>query len=60
MPIGKIFGINPAQAVTNPFKVNGSAVDKEFAKNSFNFENANPNRPESRSDVLGKNLYCLA
>lgn len=59
MPIGKIFGINSAQGVTNPFQVNKPA-DNKFAQNAFNFENANPNRPESRSDVLGKNLYYLA
>lgn len=59
MPIGKIFGISPAQGVTNPFHVS-KPVDNKFAQNAFNFENANPNRPESRSDVLGKNLYCLA
>ena len=59
MSIGKIFRINSVQNTTNNFQVNKIADDK-FAQNSFDFEKANPNRPESRSDVLGKDLYCLA
>lgn len=59
MPIGKLFGINPAVGTSNPFQVN-KQTDNRFAQNAFNFENANPNRPESRDDVHGKFLYCLA
>lgn len=59
MPIGKFFGINPAQTVTNPFQVTKHS-DNRFVQNAFNFENANPNRPESRDDIHGRNLYCLA
>ena len=59
MPIGKLFGINPVNKTANPFQVNKQANNK-FAQNAFNFENANPNRPESRDEVHGKNLYCLA
>ncbi len=56
MPIGKLFGINPVQ--TNTFKPSVK-TDSNFVQNAFNFENANPNRPESRDDVHGKRLYCL-
>lgn len=59
MPL-KLFGFNPAQGVKNPFQVNTQCTDKDFAKNSFTFGDANPNRPESRDDVHGKSLYCLA
>ena len=59
MPIGKLFGINPAQAATNPFQVS-KHNDNEFAKQAFNFENANPNRPEHRGDgIHGCNVDCL-
>ena len=58
MGIGKLFGINPAVGAVNQYQV--SRPDNNFVKNTFNFENANPNRPESRDDVKGKNLYCLA
>ena len=58
MPIGKLFGINPAQAATNPFQV--SKHDDNELKQAFNFENANPNRPAHRGDgIHGCNLYCL-
>ena len=60
MSIGKLFGINPAQTATNPFLVNKQTDNCRFVQNAFNFENANPNCPESRDDVHGKNLYCLA
>ncbi len=60
MPIGKLFGINPAQGATNPFQVNTNYTDNNFVKNSFAFENANPNCPEHRGDgIHGLNLYCL-
>lgn len=55
----KIFEVNPALRTTNPFQVNTNSADKDFAKNSFTFGNANPNRPESRDDIHGKFLYCL-
>lgn len=60
MPI-KLFGINPAQGVTNPFQVNNKQfADKDFAKASFDIGTANPNRPEHRGDgIHGLNLYCL-
>lgn len=55
--VGKILGIGQTQAVKNPYKTN---VQSNFAQKAFEFGEANPNRPESRSDILGKNLYCLA
>lgn len=58
MPIGKLFGINPVVSTANQYQV--TKTDSNFVKNTFNFENANPNRPETRNDVKGKNLYCLA
>ena len=61
MPIGKLFGVNPALGTSNPFQVNKQADNNRFAQNAFNFENANPNCPEHRGDgVHGLNLYCLA
>lgn len=60
MPIGKLFGINPAQGTQGPLKPNTNYTDINFAKNSFEFGNANPNRPEHRGDgIHGRNLYCL-
>lgn len=61
MPIGKLFGINPAVNAANPYQVNRQQQpDNNFVKNTFNFENANPNCPESRDEFHGRNLYCLA
>lgn len=59
MPIGKLFGINPAVNAASTYQPSRHA-DNDFVKNTFNFENANPNRPESRDDLHGMNLYCLA
>lgn len=56
--VGKILGIGQAQATTNPYRID--RAPENFVKNSFEFGQANPNRPESRDDVHGKHLYCLA
>lgn len=60
MPIGKLLGINPAISAVNPYQVSRQQTDNNFIKNTFNCEAANPNRPESRDDIHGRNLYCLA
>lgn len=46
MPIGKLFGINPANAASS-YQINRN-TDNNFVKNTFNFENANLNRPAAR------------
>ena len=58
MPIGKLFGITPSSNVKHPERKAQECTN--FAKNSFNFGEANPNRPESRDNEHGVNLYCLA
>ena len=64
----KLFGIgsvHAARGVTNPYQTNKAT--NNFVKNTFNFGEANPNRPESRvaANALGDptkgcKLYCLA
>ncbi len=67
MGIQKLLGIGAArqtQGVTNPYRTNYSG--NNFIKNTFNFGEANPNRPDTRvaANALGDpqqgcNLYCL-
>ena len=68
MGISSLFGINSAsqvRALDDYPRLNVNS-GSNFVKNTFNFEKANPNRPESRvaANALGDptkgcNLYCL-
>ena len=63
----KLFRLGAATGVTNPQQSN--KVTNNFVKNTFNFGEANPNRPNTRvSEDLARNgggpaqgnfLYCL-
>lgn len=67
MGIQKLFRIGvvrPSQGSTNLYRTNYAG--NNFIKNTFNFGEANPNRPDTRvaANALGDpqkgcNLYCL-
>lgn len=64
MSIQKLFGINGLKAVSNPYQ--NARVENNFVKNTFNFGDANPNRPNSvvtpnalNDPTKGTRLYCL-
>lgn len=58
MSIEKLLGITSSRGTQN---VRTEATPQvNFVKDSFDFGKANPNRPESRDDIHGVNLYCLA
>ena len=57
MSIQKLLGITQTRGTQN---ARTETPQVNFVKDSFNFGKANPNRPESRDDIHGVNLYCLA
>lgn len=64
MSIQKLFGINGLKAVSNPYQ--SARVENNFVKNTFNFGEANPNRPNGivtpnalNDQTKGTRLYCL-
>ena len=59
MPLAQLLGVTQATHPQHVCELNRNQGTC-FVKDAFNFGNANPNRPESRDDVHGKLLYCLA
>ncbi|HIT91482.1 MAG TPA: hypothetical protein IAD11_00990 [Candidatus Stercorousia faecigallinarum] len=64
MAIQKLFEIKPVQGVSNPYNI--TRAENNFAKNAFNFGEANPNRPNGivqhnalGDPTKGTKLYCL-
>lgn len=64
MSIQKLFGINGLKAVSNPYQ--NAKVENNFVKNTFNFGEVNPNRPNGivtpnalNDPTKGTRLYCL-
>lgn len=64
MSIQQLFGIRPAQGISNPYKINNAG--NNFVKESFKFGDANPNRPYGivaenalGDPTKGTKLYCL-
>ena len=64
MSIQKLFGLNGTKGVSNPYQ--STRTESNFVKNTFNFGDANPNRPNGivmpnalNDPTKGTRLYCL-
>lgn len=64
MSIQKLFGLNGIKGVSNPYQ--STRTESNFVKNTFNFGDANPNRPNGivmpnalNDPTKGTRLYCL-
>ena len=55
MSIQKLFGINGLKAVSNPYNI--TRAENNFAKNAFNFGEANPNRPNGIFQKFHNNTH---
>lgn len=64
MSIQKLLGISGINGVSTPYQ--NTRVESNFVKNTFNFGDANPNRPYGvvapnalNDPTKGTRLYCL-